>query len=312
MANSIKPKVSVVIPAYNAEQFVSEAIESVLNQSYENIQCIVINDGSTDDTSAKVKSFGNDVVLLEQDNMGVSYARNNGINRANGEWIAFLDADDIWHPDKLSVQLDELSNTNSSTLLHSTNINIERDHLSSCNYFDLISFPKHQQTSLLKNPGVEQLKYHFSWLQNTIVHNSLLEKTGLVFNINRSLYEDFEWLLNLSLYSSWKVTDRVLVDIKRRNNSQDCLSAERERNKIGAVLGMLDILLTFKQRIRSNPVLLAAVNREISKQYSHLGNLYRSAGAIQEAKRTYLEGFRNTMILKLLVKYLWSQLKLGY
>ncbi len=93
--------VTVVIPAYNAARYIERAIRSVLAQTYPADEVIVVNDGSTDTTSEKVRQFGDRIKLIEQANAGVSAARNAGIQAASGEWIAFLDADDEWLPNHL-------------------------------------------------------------------------------------------------------------------------------------------------------------------------------------------------------------------
>ena len=99
------PLVSVVIPVYNGERFLAEAIESALSQTYPAIEVIVIDDGSTDGTSAVIKGFGTSVQSLQQENAGVANARNAGINIARGDLIAFLDADDVWLPSKITRQV---------------------------------------------------------------------------------------------------------------------------------------------------------------------------------------------------------------
>ena len=96
--------VSAVIPAYNGRRYVGRAIESVLKQTCPAAEVIVVDDGSTDGTAAAVRAFGDAVRLIEQPNGGVSVARNTGIAAATGDWIAFLDADDEWLPDKLRRQ----------------------------------------------------------------------------------------------------------------------------------------------------------------------------------------------------------------
>lgn len=93
--------ITVVIPAYNAARHIERAIRSVLAQTYPAEEVIVVNDGSTDHTSEKVRQFGSRVRLIEQANAGVSAARNAGIQAAAGQWIAFLDADDEWLPNHL-------------------------------------------------------------------------------------------------------------------------------------------------------------------------------------------------------------------
>ena len=102
------PKVSVIIPTYNRADFLEEAIESVLSQDYKDFELIVIDDGSTDETRDIIKAYPGSVVYIYQDNRGVSYARNRGIKKSSGEYIAFLDSDDKWLPKKLSSQMDFL------------------------------------------------------------------------------------------------------------------------------------------------------------------------------------------------------------
>ena len=100
--------ISVVIPAYNAEQYVGRAIESVLKQTRPAEEVIVVDDGSTDGTAAAVEAYAPKVRLITQANEGASGARNTGIKAAQSEWIAFLDADDQWLPEKLKVQMAHL------------------------------------------------------------------------------------------------------------------------------------------------------------------------------------------------------------
>lgn len=102
------PIVSVIIPAYNAEQYIAETLASVVNQTLKDIEVIVVDDGSKDNTAAAVQAFPS-VRYVRKTNGGVSAARNHGANLAQGEFLAFLDADDIWHPDKLRQQVLALS-----------------------------------------------------------------------------------------------------------------------------------------------------------------------------------------------------------
>jgi glycosyltransferase involved in cell wall biosynthesis len=100
--------VSAVIPAYNAELYLEEAIESVLAQTYKTVELIVVDDGSTDDTALIAKKFGDSVHLIRQTNRGLSGARNTGIRNAQGEIIALLDADDLWEPNFLEEMVSGL------------------------------------------------------------------------------------------------------------------------------------------------------------------------------------------------------------
>jgi glycosyltransferase involved in cell wall biosynthesis len=100
-----QPLISVIIPAYNTKLTIERAIKSVLSQTYQDYEIIVVDDGSTDKTAECIRHFDSTIKYLHQENQGVSAARNAGVAAADGKWIAFLDADDEWHPNKLNIQM---------------------------------------------------------------------------------------------------------------------------------------------------------------------------------------------------------------
>jgi len=106
------PSVSVVMPVHNGADYVEAAIRSVLEQSFENLEILVVNDGSMDDTVEVVNGIEDSRVrLISQDQAGVAAARNRGIKEASGSFVAFLDHDDVWFPDKLARQLELFENS---------------------------------------------------------------------------------------------------------------------------------------------------------------------------------------------------------
>lgn len=102
------PTVSVVITTYNSEQFIASAVESVLAQTYKDIEVLVVDDGSTDDTRHVLESYGNQIHYIWQENQERSAARNHGVGLAKGDLIAFLDSDDVWLKEKLALQVDAI------------------------------------------------------------------------------------------------------------------------------------------------------------------------------------------------------------
>ena len=98
-------KVSVIIPAYNGDRYIGEAIDSILSQTYSDYEIIVVDDGSTDSTRQVIEQYGSKIQYLSQTNQGVAASRNLGLTQAKGEYVAFLDQDDIFLPHKLASQV---------------------------------------------------------------------------------------------------------------------------------------------------------------------------------------------------------------
>jgi glycosyltransferase involved in cell wall biosynthesis len=103
------PEVSVIIPTYNSDGMVVDAIDSVLRQTYKDYEIIVVDDGSTDNTRELIASYGEQVRYIYQENSHISVARNHGFRVSTGKYIAQLDADDLWLPDKLEKQIEILT-----------------------------------------------------------------------------------------------------------------------------------------------------------------------------------------------------------
>ena len=112
-------RVSVVIPTYNRQEFLADAINSVLSQTIKPFEIIVIDDGSTDASEDVLKKYGDQIKLIRQENSGVSVARNVGIKAAHGSLIAFLDSDDMWLPGKLERELEFFERDLNLALVHS-------------------------------------------------------------------------------------------------------------------------------------------------------------------------------------------------
>lgn len=115
---STTPKISVIIPCYNAERYIVSAISSVFAQDWPNLEVVVVDDGSSDRSAELICASFPEVRLVQQRNQGIAVARNHGIACAQGDWIAFLDADDIWLPGKLQAQWDTLSAIPGARMCH--------------------------------------------------------------------------------------------------------------------------------------------------------------------------------------------------
>ncbi len=137
MQAASSPRISVVIPAYNCVATVAETIQSVLDQTFEDVEVLVINDGSTDATLETVSAFGDPRVRVHSfENGGLAVSRNRGIALARGEFVAFLDADDLWTPDKLADQLAALEAHPEAALAYSLtdHIDMQGNYLGLCSH----------------------------------------------------------------------------------------------------------------------------------------------------------------------------------
>ena len=115
---TVRPLVSVIIPCYQQGRYVSDAIASVVEQTYPRIEAIVVNDGSTDDTAKVAASFGDSVRYVAQENRGLSAARNTGLLECTGDYVVFLDADDVLLPDMVSRMVGAIGIAGNSTAAH--------------------------------------------------------------------------------------------------------------------------------------------------------------------------------------------------
>ena len=120
-------KVSVIIPAYNKADLTIKTVQSVLSQTYENIEIIVVDDGSTDDTKNKLKLFGDRIHYIYKQNGGVCSARNVGIKQATGEYIALIDCDDIFYPEKIAKSVKCLEKKSDHGFVYTDAYFINRD-----------------------------------------------------------------------------------------------------------------------------------------------------------------------------------------
>ncbi|MBD2691964.1 glycosyltransferase family 2 protein [Anabaena catenula] len=171
--------VSVIIPVYNGEKYLAEAIENVKNQHYQPLEIIVIDDGSTDKTAEIAAELKDNIRYIYQKNSGPASARNRGIKIAKGDVIAFLDVDDIWSEDKLDVQANYLASN--------TSIEIVQGLIQQMKLSALTAGNQHIFEPLYK-------PYHYINLGSAIYRKSVFDKIGL-FDETLKYAEDLDWFI---------------------------------------------------------------------------------------------------------------------
>jgi glycosyltransferase involved in cell wall biosynthesis len=187
------PEISVIIPTYNREAFITHAIESVLAQTYKDYEIIVIDDGSTDNTKEQVEAYGDQVRYIHQENRGPSAARNKGIQNANGKYIAFCDSDDRFFPEKLEKQMNYIQNHPECPFLYTWYYQVNHK-----GEIDQVRQPAHCQNR-------EHLQYclftrKFTIRTSTVlIQKSCFNKAGL-FNERYWYSQDWDMWLRLAAY----------------------------------------------------------------------------------------------------------------
>lgn len=207
-----EPLVSVITPAYNVAWCVRRAIDSVLAQSYAAREHIVVNDGSTDETRRVLEGYGGRIILINQENRGMSAARNAAVRVARGTYIAFLDADDRWLPAKLARQVELLARRPDIGFC-STAARVEDESGKLLNRWDC----RHGRTDMLEVLFAENAAIA-GGCSAVMVRRQLLDQVGL-FDESLRGFEDPDLWIRLAAVSGYACIDEPLAIILRRGES---------------------------------------------------------------------------------------------
>ncbi len=221
------PLTSVIIPVYNCDRYLPEAIESVLNQTYQQFEIIVVDDGSTDKTAQIATIFSDKIRYVYQENSGPSTARNTGIKIAKGEIITFLDADDLWSQNKLQLQLAYLGENPSQEVV-----------IGCTQFMQLTLGDERQKFAEIGEPRI------FLNLGSAIFRKSVFEQVGL-FDETLRYSEDVDWF-NRARESAIAILMHQEVVLFYRQHEQNMT-----RNKVANELNVLKVLKRSLDRRRS-------------------------------------------------------------
>jgi len=240
------PLVSVIIPTYNRGWTLKEAVDSVLAQDFTDFELIVVDDGSTDNTQEILSSYKEDIIILQQENKGVSAARNRGIASASGQYVSFLDSDDLWLPQKLSTQID-FFNANPDALICQTEEKWIRD--------GTFVNPKKRHKKLSGDIFEQSLYLCLVSPSAVMIKRSLFENTGM-FDKSLPACEDYDmWLRVSSRYPVYLINTPLII---KRGGHEDQLSRSPglDRYRIQSLKKIIESnLLTDKQKMAAVKVL---------------------------------------------------------
>jgi glycosyltransferase involved in cell wall biosynthesis len=202
--------VSVVIPTFNRSATIAAAIESVLQQTYHDIEVIVVDDGSTDGTPEVLRRFGDHVRVVRQANAGPSSARNRGVAIARGCLLAFLDSDDVWLPEKIERQVALLSRGGDAICCCVCNATLMGVSGIDGTSFKVAGVSTSIKSGYWKNPSQVLATRFLLFNQVMMVRRDAMQKIG-GFRDDLWLLEDYDLALRLSLFGAWGIISEPLV-----------------------------------------------------------------------------------------------------
>ena len=301
-------EISVVIPSYNSSKYIDDAINSVLIQTFKPIEIIVIDDGSFDDTRNLLSDYiyNRKINYYYQENSGSGVARNKGISKANGEYIAFLDSDDYWDKNHLKDLIDPLKKNPKAALVYSGKRWVDKDG------------------ELLKG-YLQQQTYPRGWIFNALFNSNYISSSSVViarkeFLIEIGGFRETEALRNVQDYDLWlrlsakhevESVPKITVSYRRHDDNRTNFSVSREVGIICALKNAESLVINNEVDRRNNPD-PTNTKKRLSQQYVHSINSLLQLDEFEIAKKFSKEyfdrkHFKISFIPKLLLVFLPAQ-----
>ena len=307
---SYNPYISVVIPTFNRVRQVQAALMIVLIQTYQEFEAIVVDDGSTDETGEAVSqliqrqhSEGKRIRYFFQPNQGPSAARNKGIAEACGEWVAFLDSDDVWFPEKLEWQIrsiEEFKDECGACIADARLV--DSLGLSTTAFYE--SGKRYTKTAGIISDAVKRLAKSFDhfWLSALLVRTDLAKRVGQ-FDSQLACCEDNDFLFRLSLATSFCYVNKPLLTIDRSLSPPG--SKCRPWDQVEVLLQGKQTMFEkwMKLDLNLTPDVQKRVVRNLRQTYSAWTNWYLENQRYEEAQRTVSKALGYEITWKLAIKY---------
>lgn len=299
-----RPSISVVIPAFNCASYISRSLNSVLEQCVSELEIIVVNDGSTDDTAAVLAGYADRIRVVDQENQGVAAARNRGLELATGDWIAFLDADDVWHQHKLSLQLRVAQRFSDAVLVFTGFRMVDardrclvpdaiksyygvfgRQGVGWSDIFQQSDFVDEDTPAYFGDCFQTLFQGNFIKTSTVLVRREALDKVG-PFRCDLSTEEDYDLWLRLGLAMPVAYLDSAQVDARRRPDQLTCLgNASLVAENAGRVISL--VADAAAERLGQ-----AVVNKRLAEIYRNLARVRLLAGDHGLARRAARDSLR--------------------
>lgn len=273
-----QPLVSAIIPTYNREHIIAEAVDSVLAQTYPNIEIVIVDDGSKDRTLEVLRAYGDKTRVIAQANAGPAAARNRGIRESQGELIAFLDSDDIWLPTKTERQVNLLQRAGEKVTSCLSNILMQWKSGDRSSFEIALLEPSTEEGIWL---NVDEVLATRSVLfnQGIMIRRQVIEKIG-GFDESIRYLEDYEFPLRLSLEGPWAFINTPLVVWRESmTNSVYKNSVREDLLTSKCMVTVFESHLARVEEAQRQPRLRNYVKSELKKARRHLrtGELAQSS-----------------------------------
>jgi hypothetical protein len=301
-----EPKVSVVIPTYNRAMCIGDAVESVLAQTYRDFEVVVVDDGSTDDTAAALAKFGDKIRVIRQKNGGVSRARNAGIEAARGEWVALLDSDDVWLPEKLAIQMQGVA-AHPGVVAQMVDSMITGYSEKPISLFELRGY----RDRFLKQPlrmrplfDVLDVQYFTStWL----LHRPTLLRTGL-FKPTLTLWEDFDVLVRMAACGPFAVDVSPGTMMRRVACDTETVSERHVKQKPIALRNVCEVYEELLKQPGLTPLERKEVQRRLSGARYELSTVLAGMGDRAQARQLRWQSVKDAPHPRTLVRATLGQI----
>lgn len=273
--------VSVIIPTYNREEQVVEAVQSVLNQTWRHCEVIVIDDGSDDGTRHALDAFGERIRYVKTENHGVAAARNRGIRESSGSWIAFLDSDDLWHPAKIERQMLALREHDAAVCFC---MSVDEDGLALDDLPLMNSGNQSGGTKYYPRRDCSIFLYHrHPFIQSMLVRRSCL-RGATPFDESLRVAEDTQLIHRLVLANGFVALNQQLVRVQRMRSTPG-LSDDMDA---GVSYGRYDCYLrvqvqAYRRLLKIDPIAARFVRRNMGYFSSRLGEIACAIGCREAA-----------------------------
>ncbi|WP_078553419.1 glycosyltransferase family 2 protein [Bacillus alkalicellulosilyticus] len=258
MEDNLDHAVSIIIPVYNSEKYISKCLDSILSQTYRNIEIILINDGSTDKSRKIIESYQEKdkrIVVYHQENAGPSESRNQGLTNSKGQYIVFIDSDDTVHENHIQSLVTEMNSTNADIVC--------------CGYFDISHYGTIKHNDFDKKDEINTKSMISKILQGTggvlwakIYRRDIIQKFNLRLDNQIYMSEDMVFVLNYILYcKKFSILNEYLYYYNRLN--QNSISSNITSEYVGNIINVCRHL---EQLLKVAGIEDNLINAEISKR----------------------------------------------